>query len=152
MMPDRGQIIGIKTTAFESYIQKKDFVLFWGMCQLWAKISKKRSPWITFCGLFSYQIKHRRGRSEKGGFFRNRDGFTLQVTKISVSSSILTSLHTLILHTDPSIFPLPNLSLISIIICNATDSSWQEHQPPRQSNTNVYTRALTHSLFVEQTV
>lgn len=44
-------------------------------------------------------------------------------------SSILTSLHTLILHTDPPIFPLPDLSLIFIILCNAPDSFWQERQP-----------------------
>lgn len=37
-------------------------------------------------------------------------------------SSIFTFLHTLILHTDPPIFPLPDLSLIFIILCNSTDS------------------------------
>lgn len=51
-MPDRGQIIGIKTTAFESYIQKRILFYFEGCVSCGPKSQKKESMnnilWFIF--------------------------------------------------------------------------------------------------------
>lgn len=73
--------------------------------------------------------------------------------------SIFTPLHTLILRTDPPIFPLPDLSLIFIILSNAPDSASQTlpaplpvQYHPHQTHTHRHTPQIQNSPFVKQTV
>lgn len=113
----------------------------------------RRTAWIMPRALYSYLTTPWTWPLGEMWLILIKTGSTSEKREICQCSppSIFSPLHTLILRTDPPIFPPPDLSLIFIILSNAPDPASQTLPAPLPVQYHPHqTHTQTHSTNSEQ--